>query len=300
MNIPNLKTYNDGRKPIKELYSSFLKLQKSGWVLDILGFSNCIYKNKKVSLPIIALRTTKTGKSIWIFSGVHGEEPAGPNAIAEPKAIEYLKKIGKKIPIVLLPLCNPLGYLRNWRCINRSKFNRNYYMHSVDDAEHYLPSLDNPNLPRKKKPSCTESAMLTKYIVEKSKKYKPIMSLNFHEDDFVNKGYVYSQGKLGKKDPVAKKILKILSDSGVQIERKGETRFDEKIIDGIIGNEKPDSSIDELLATKRIIVNGKLFYKPAAKTSIVIETPIKTMKLEERKKAHLNVLLSLEKFVKNI
>jgi len=113
MRIPNIKTYNDGRKPIGELYSSFLELQKSGWILDTIVYSKGEWMNKEVSLPIIALRTPKAGKSFYVLSGVHGEEPAGPNAISEQKTIEYLARLGKKIPIVLLPLCNPLGYLRN-------------------------------------------------------------------------------------------------------------------------------------------------------------------------------------------
>ena len=41
-------------------------------------------------------------------------------------------------------------------------------------------------------------------------------------------------------------------------------------------------------------------YKPAAKTAIVIETPAKAMELEKRKNAHMNVLFSLNNFIKNI
>ncbi|MEK6833765.1 MAG: hypothetical protein AABY32_07010 [Nanoarchaeota archaeon] len=298
MQIPDLKTYDDGRKPIEELYSSFYDLQKSGWILDTLGFSECKYMNKNVSLPIIALRTPKKGKSIWILSGVHGEEPAGPNAIAEAETIEYLKKIGKRIPIVLLPLCNPLGYLRDWRYINQRKWDKNSEGQSVGDSEHYLPSLNNPNIPRREKPSCKECGFLTKYVVDTSKKYKPLMSFDFHEDDLISKGYVYSQGKLGQKDKIAKNIVKILLNSGVNIQTEGKTRFGEDILNGVVGNGEPDGSIDELLATRKIIVNDKIFYKPATKTSIVIETPAKAMKLEERKKAHMNVLFSLNNFIK--
>jgi hypothetical protein len=300
MQLPDLKTYNDGRKPIEKLYSSFYELQKSGWILDTLGFSSCNYMNKQVSLPIIALRTPKAGKSLWILSGIHGEEPAGPNAISEPEVIDYLKKIGKKMPIVLLPLCNPLGYLRDWRYINQRKWDKNSEGQSVGDSEHYLSGVKDKNIPRRESPICNEAGLLTKYVVETSKKYAPLMSFDFHEDDLISKGYVYSQGKLGQKDKVAKNIVKILLDSGVKIQTDGKTRFGENILNGVVGNEQPDGSIDELLATRRIILNNKPLYKPATKTSVVIETPAKAMGLEERKNAHMNVLLSLNNFIKKI
>ena len=125
------------------------------------------------------------------------------------------------------------------------------------------------------------------------------MSFDFHEDDLLDKGYIYSQGKLGQKDSIAKNIVKILLKSGVAIQTEGKTRFGENIINGVVGNEEPDGSIDELLATRKIIVNNKPYLKPAAKTAIVLETPTKAMELEERKKAHMNVLLSLDNFIKN-
>jgi len=296
MNIPDLKTYNDGRKPVKELYSSFFELQKSGWILYVIGYSKGSWMGKEVSLPIIALRTPKKGKAIWILSGVHGEEPAGPNAISESKVIEYLKKTGKTVSIVLLPLCNPLGYLRNWRYINQSKWDKNSEGQSVGDSEHYLLSLENPNLSRRKGPICKECGFITKYFIENSKEYPPLMSFDFHEDDLIDKGYVYSHGKLKEKDPIAKKIANILLSSGVAIQTEGKSRFGEEIKNGIIRGGK-DGSIDDLLSTEKIIVNNKILPNHAAKSSIVIETPAKAMKLEERKKAHLNVLLSLNDFI---
>jgi flagellar basal body-associated protein FliL len=253
---------------------------------------------KKVSLPIIALRTPKKGKAIWIFSGIHGEEPAGPNAISESKVIEYLKNMGKTFHIVLLPLCNPLGYLRNWRYVNQEKWDKNSEGQSVGDSEHYLLDLKNKNLPRRKNPSCMESGLLTKYVVDNSQKYLPLMSFDFHEDDLISKGYVYSHGKLKQKDPIAKEIVEILLKSGVKIQTEGKSRFGEEIRNGIIkGGE--DGSIDDLLSTYKIIVNNKILPNLAAKTAIVIETPAKEMKLEERKKAHMNILLSLHKLIKN-
>ncbi len=302
MEIPNLATYNkDGRRSVKELYSSYLELQKSGWLLDVIGYSNGNLGNKEISLPIIGLRTPQTGKSLWVISGIHGEESAGPNALAEQEVINYLEKLGKKTPMVLLPFCNPVGYLKNWRYFNQEKWEQGAPNISVGDSDHYLQDINNSKKARRESPICNECSLLTKYVVDNSKKYKPLMSFDFHEDDLISKGYVYSQGKFGQEDPIARDIVKILLKSGVQIKTEGKTRFNEEINYGIVKNNpaEPDGSIDELLATKKIIINDKPYLKPAAKTSIVLETPAEAMKLEDRKKAHMNVLLSLNDFLKS-
>jgi hypothetical protein len=142
--------------------------------------------------------------------------------------------------------------------------------------------------------------MLTKYVVETSKKYIPLMSFDFHEDNLLSKGYIYSQGRLGQKDSIAKGIVKTLMNSGVAIQTDGFTRFGEQIIRGIVGKGDPDYSIDNLLASNKIFLNGRISVKSGTKTAIVIETPAKAMKLEERKKAHMNVLFSLNNFIKNL
>jgi hypothetical protein len=297
MKIPLLKTYDDGRKSIEKIYSSFNKLVEKGWMIDTVGFSEGVYMNKKVCLPMIALRTAKAGKSIWILSGIHGEEPAGPNALSEPASIEFMLKLGKNIPLVLLPLCNPLGYTRNWRYVNQEEWSEYSEGQSVGDSEHYLKGLKDPHFPRRAGPICKEAEFLTRYVVENSRKYKPLMSFDFHEDNLLSKGYVYSQGKYGQEDSVAKGIVRTLMKSGVEIQKNGETRFGEKIINGVVGNEQPDGSIDELLVTKEIIVNHNLYDKPAARTSVVIETPAKAMSLDKRRGAHMDVLFSLEKYI---
>ena len=76
----DISTHPDGRMPIEELYHSYLTLLNKGWELDIVTRSQP--EGRAFSLPIIALRTRRTGEAAWILSGVHGEEPAGPNAIA--------------------------------------------------------------------------------------------------------------------------------------------------------------------------------------------------------------------------
>ena len=67
-------------------------------------------------LPVIALRSPTHGPAIWILAGIHGEEPAGPIAVAD--AIDDIAKLGAMRPVVLMPLLNPHGYARNWRYLN--------------------------------------------------------------------------------------------------------------------------------------------------------------------------------------
>ena len=52
-------------------------------------------ENKRKFLPILAFRTRLKGDALWIISGIHGEEPAGVNAIA--KNVRYLNKLAKRI-----------------------------------------------------------------------------------------------------------------------------------------------------------------------------------------------------------
>ncbi len=293
MKIPDISTYKDGRMSIKNIYNCFFKLIKKGLVLDIIGYSKGFWKGKRVSLPIICLRTKKKGNAVWIISGIHGEEPAGPNAIAN--GIDYIAKLDKKIPVVLLPLCNPLGYLRDWRYVNQKRYSKKIQGHSVGDSEHYL--LDKSlKKARNKKPSCSESKALTSFVLKLIKQYNPKMSFDFHEDDMIPKGYIYSQGKLGAEDKIAQKVVKILLKNKIPIKMTDDSRFGEKIIKGVISNSK-DGSIDELIASEKIIKNNKIIKKPYAKTVIVVETPAAKMSLEKRKNAHLAILKNIKNFI---
>ena len=81
------------------------------------GSHRCLRACRNVRpLPIIALRSPKKGPAIWVLAGIHGEEPAGPNAVAA--AIADIAMLGEHRPVVLLPLLNPHGYARNWRYLN--------------------------------------------------------------------------------------------------------------------------------------------------------------------------------------
>lgn len=294
--IPKIRTYNrDKRKPIEKLYKSFFNLNEKFWTMDIICNQKIIIRNKQINFPILGFKTKKQGKSLWLLAGIHGEEPAGSNAISEN--IIFLNKLAKKIPIVLIPLCNPGGYFRNWRYLDLKKASKKKKAKSIGDSEYLLIDLKNPNKPRTEKPSSDESLALTSYVIKISKTHQPLLELDFHEDDSRGKLYIYSQGKLGAEDPVAKEIVSILKNSGFKFYEEGDTRFNQPIINGIVSNIK-DNSIDELICSKEIIVNNKKVKGPSAKSVVVIETTVPNILLKKRINAHSKILKQSERFFK--
>ena len=300
--MKSIKTYSlDKRAALEKLYLAYSKLKKHGWTEKTIYTQTEKINNKNISIPILSYKTRKKGKSLWIISGIHGEEPAGPNAIAEN--INYINKLAEKgIPIILLPLCNPKGYRKDWRYPGKKNAASSKEVYdtseSVGSSEHYLPSLKNPLKPRMKKPASKEAEAITAHILKLSKEYPPLLVIDFHEDKSNTNSYIYSQGKLWANDPVAKEIVKILQKNKIPIQLNGKTRFKEEIINGIVSNIH-DSSIDELLASENIILNNKLARGPSAKSVIVTETQRSTrIKLKKRIKADSEIILSLEKFWK--
>jgi hypothetical protein len=81
----------DGRKPFSELCKSFDELEKDGWIKEVITISKRDRNGHTMALPVLSYRTPETGAATWILSGIHGEEPAGPTAIAE--GIDHIKKL---------------------------------------------------------------------------------------------------------------------------------------------------------------------------------------------------------------
>jgi hypothetical protein len=289
LRIPeNLPTHRDGRLPVEKLYAAYLGLADRGWHLDVIAQSQPT--GTSVDLPIIALRSPRHGNAVWILSGIHGEEPAGPNAIA--RAIDDLATLAETVPVVLIPLCNPQGYARNWRYLNTPTYSESIEGHSVGDSSHLLSDPEDPSKPRAAKASSPEADALTRYLVKLAESYPPRYSIDLHEDDLIPAGYVYSQGELGAEDPLAATAVKVLSESGVPIKMDGQTRFAEEIVGGIIG-PVVDSSIDELISAHEIFVDGMARRGPGAPTVLVFETPAEELVLERRIAAHLALLRRL-------
>ncbi|HEU0225009.1 MAG TPA: hypothetical protein VFR29_06200 [Steroidobacteraceae bacterium] len=278
----------DGRAPVTELYAAYESLTRRGWALDVVAES--APEGTTAPLPIIALRSPASGPAVWILSGIHGEEPAGPNAIAA--SIEDIAMLGSRRPVVLMPLLNPQGYARGWRYLNLPVYSETIDGHSVGDSSHLLPDAQSPGAARAASASSAEADAVTRYILARSADYPPEVSIDLHEDDLIHEGYVYSQGALGAADPLAIEAVAVLRDHGVPIKAGGTTRFDEPIAGGIIG-PVTDSSIDELMSAATVIVDGQARPGPQAKTVLVFETPAAALPPERRVAAHAALLRRL-------
>jgi len=294
-NSHNTNKYRE-KLSIPELYLAFSNSEKFGWKISKICDSTS--ETGTFSLPIIALYNYKQGPAIWIIAGIHGEEPSGPTMLAHN--IEYITKNLKDIPTLIIPLCNPNGYLLNQRYL--------YYTESktagigVGDPDHVL--LNEANEPHKKSATCYEASKLIDYLLIENQRRPPLLVLDLHEDTDISKGYIYSQGVDGQQDTYAKAILKSM-EKFVGIAKRGHTRFNENIKDGIIGPVK-DISIDEFFAATYIYggktISGELYMMRGigAKTVLTIETPAKNIALEKRILAQQNAMYTAIEIMKNL
>jgi hypothetical protein len=287
------ETFDDGRLPIGELLRTYQKLIEKGWQLDVVF--NSRPPGTRAPLPIIALRSPHRGPATWLLAGIHGEEPAGPNAVAA--AIDDIAALGDRQPVVLMPLLNPQGYARNWRYLNVPIYSETIDGMSVGDSSHLLPDKENPRLARAAV-SSAEAGAISRYVLETAKTYPPRYSIDLHEDNLIDQGYVYSQGILGAADPLAKEAVNILRQNEIGIKISGQTRFGEDITDGIIG-PVVDSSIDELMSSHHIVVNNHEEPGPGAQTVLVFETPAAHLTLAQRVSAHAALIQRLSRLIGN-
>ncbi len=278
---PDLTTFDDGRATIHELFSAYRSVLEKRWALDVIAQSRP--QGTRHKIPIIALRSPIKGPAVWIISGIHGEEPAGPNAIAT--VIDDIASLGERHPVVLIPLSNPHGYARNWRYLNSPIWSADIEAQSVGDSSHMLADQDDPRRARAAAPSSPEAAAITHYIFEMMVEYPPRISIDLHEDDRISEGYVYSQGVNGASEPLASEAVEVFTEFAIPIKLDGYTRFDEKIVAGIIGPVS-DSSLDEFMSASEIIVDGAQHSGPAAQIVLVFETPASNMPISQRTRAH--------------
>jgi hypothetical protein len=285
-------TFADGRKKIQELFHSFASLEKHGWKFDDVGFMDFqIEQGEIVKLPIISLSSKpRLGRySTWLLSGIHGEEPAGPNALAE--SVDLIRQFGEKHSVVLYPLCNPVGYALNRRYFNKKNSSGTFPGLSVGDSEHLLLTQDMK--PRMAFASSKPAEDLTMHMLRTAGTHPPVRVYDLHEDSLLREGYVYSQGIHGIADQAAKEMLDALAICGIPIKMKGKTRFGESIVNGMvdgIANPVNDGSIDELLASDNIIIKGRISQGPNAETVIVVEMPAKNMSIKDRIAAYCKVI----------
>ena len=183
-------------------------------------------------LAIRAWRTAHRGAALWILAGIHGEEPAGPNAVADSLAsIAELAATG--VPVVVIPLCNPKAYRNNWRYPNTPERDWRKGGYSVGDAEYLLPDLETGAKPRAAKAPGPETLALTEFALRLSESYPPLLVLDLHEDELSTAGgYIYSQGKQAADNPVGAEIIRLLQAAGIPLRLSGRTRFGEPIVGG--------------------------------------------------------------------
>ncbi|MCX5796812.1 MAG: hypothetical protein NTY77_15060 [Elusimicrobia bacterium] len=279
--IAAAKTFGgDGRRPIQELYTAMDDLAKNGpWTMET------VYTDQ--GLPIRVLHTKKKGPALWLLAGIHGEEPAPPNAVSySTEALAALA--AADIPAVVFPLCNPFGYSKGWRYPDAKERRLG---HSVGDSDYRL--LDKDGKPRLATPASAQSAALTAKVLELAREYPPALSVDLHEDDSLLAGYIYSQGPKGCDDPVAKAVLGKMAELKYPIKLAGRTDFDEKIVDGVICGVN-DGSIDELISAQKVSVDGSVRPGPAGRSVIVVETSSMKMPLPKRVRLHRAIIGMLE------
>ena len=288
----------DGRLPLAQLLAQFDALQaRHGWAVETVY----AYPGSP-ELQIKAWRTPAQGAALWVLAGIHGEEPAGPNAIARNlDALVDLARSG--VPVVVLPLCNPRAYRHNWRYPNTPERDwRKGGGYSVGDAEYALPDLETGDAPRAAEAPGPETLALTQYVLRLAAQYPPTLVLDLHEDELSTEGgYIYSQGRRPHGSAVGAEVVRLLQASGIPLRRSGQTRFGETIVEGVISRDDKggpirDGSIDELLAASDVFVGGRKVRGPAAHTVIVVETPaFAGARLEQRIEAQGSVLRSVAK-----
>lgn len=284
----------DGREPLERLSARYDLLSSRGWTKE-----SVFAYPEEGEAAIVAYRTEKTGPALWLVAGIHGEEPAGPNALA--RRVERVAALAESgVPVVLLPLCNPRGYRRGWRYPNTAERDWRKGGYSVGDSEHLLPDLEAGETPRTAKPAGPEAAALTAYALRLARDYPPRLVLDLHEDELsAEGGYIYSQGRRPAGNPVGARVVALLEASGIPIRLSGLTRFGEPIAGGVISQDDKggpirDGSIDELLAAPEVFAGGKRGPGPAAPTVIVVETPaFAGARLARRVAAHAAVLDAL-------
>jgi hypothetical protein len=276
--LPEKTLAKDGRLSIKELYRKYNELLKAGWTGQQISSQEITVAGEEITVPIYAFFSPAAQKEgvlkAIVIAGIHGTEPAGPNAIAQ--YLDTLIKIGSQESVLLMPMCNPYGYYND-----ESKSPNG---ESVGDSDHLLKK-------NKKKPACREAGEITAFLMQQSERINSETKvLDLHEDNFGEDKrrhadsvgtYIYVHGERADKNPRALKIVKMLQDNLHPIIMEGETREKEKISGGMVINSQ-DGSIDQLLAEKL-----------RAGLAIVLETyiiPDNDPPLEVRIKIHLEAL----------
>lgn len=278
----------DKRSPVESLLEKYDMLANEyGWRRTVI-YNQVVVEPEhgaRTYLPIVGYASASKGPALWLLSGVHGEEPAGPMAIA--KHLDTIINLcAQGVPIVLLPLCNPKGYYRDWRYPEER---RDWKVgRSATESDHLMLHLEESGRARITEPATPEAWAILNYIIDQMSGYPPFLEVDEHEDEadlltFVGheherySTYCYVSSLLGFDDPIAREVIRLLSAYDIPFQKTGWTRFGEWIENGVVIPDEGEGSVDEFLGIDTYIYDGVVRPKPAAKCCIVTETP--TMRL---------------------
>jgi hypothetical protein len=298
--MKDIPTHPDGRASLADLYSKHYELEmKYGFTKEVIYTIPIAARGNSVNVPVFCYISPQSegADALVVMTGIHGEEPAPPNAVF--RQIDEIRQLGAAISLCIMPMCNPAGYYRNWRFHDRpfSLERRN-----VTDARHLLSDWAHQDRPMLAAPQMEISGRFSQFFLGLNIRFPVRLFFDLHEDATLTEGYIYSHGYLGERDPVARSCAQLLLDNGVKLKMNGGTRFSKEVIyHGLVsdqnGSPVRDGSIDHLAAAPCIFEYGKLVQKHAAHTSIVAETPTAgTITLDERIRAHEAIIKNLRNF----
>jgi hypothetical protein len=232
--LPNA---GDGRPALAEIDSAFDVLREAGWREHVIVTQT---GPSGAALPIRAFASAEE-IAVILIGGIHGREPGGALALAA--CADQLAAWGRVCGFLVMPLLNPWGYRHHVRYGPSGQ--------SVSDSDHLLG--------RQAEPACPEAAAITGFVMNDIRIRPGARVLDLHEDPVYEApgyrfdgfgSYIYVAGPGAAVAPATRGVRECLVSSPLPLIREGETRFGERLTDGMIV-DTADGSIDELLARHR-------------------------------------------------
>ncbi|MEK7565977.1 MAG: hypothetical protein AAB506_02950, partial [Patescibacteria group bacterium] len=253
--------------------------QKHGWDKHLLFEQVVLLKNRPPKLvPIFYYHTPQPGPSVWIQACLHGyKEQTGPMVLSEE--VNTLAQIGKDIPMVVIGLFNA-NYVKNKRYPDALSRHSNSHTSLCDFDHHVLSKKYKSPRPRKERAANPYCEVLGIRLLKILEDFPALISLALHDDfaySYEKAGYgkthIYSDGQMGTSDPVAKRCVEVLANSGINLRMNTNSQAKERTVGGI--STMSNGSFENFLAAKKLIVNGRLVEGPQVPICITIETPIR-------------------------
>lgn len=204
----------------------------------------------------------KKKKSVCISAGIHGDEPAGVEALLRfIKEVRQRSHILKTIDITLFPCNNPYGYETGRRTSkNGNDLNREFRKRSPDQEVFFI-----------------KKALAGKYFD---------LSLELHEDVDSPGFYIYEL-KRDREEPFGREIIDVISKK-YPINLSGEIEG-MKADNGIISPMGSEDEIKELMRRRKRWPQALYQFSMGTRHCITCETPAK-LKMTERVDMHLLAL----------